>query len=115
VMCDGFHVPRWFIKSIPFGQSSFDQIQQERLSDLGKTLWNKLKKNHFVYINGGKQTISFRPELSSEERNEVDSILASVAGIPEKSVKELDEFVRRMVVIDEADKRRVHLLEHFRK
>lgn len=112
-LCDGFHVPRWFIESVPFGQNSFSKEQEEVLQATGQQLWRGLQRYRIVSINGGKQTIAYKPLCLEEERNIVDSVLIDAAGLQESFGKVLQEIVRNNVVVDEMDKRRTHLSSHF--
>lgn len=113
VNCDGFHVPRWFLKSIPFGLQSFSTDQSERLIECGRTLWHSIRQDRVVSLNNGRQTIAYRPFGCETERDAIDSMLVEAAGLQAGFADELRQFVRQMVVVDENDSRRRSLRSHF--
>jgi len=115
---DGFHVPGWFIRDLPFQPENFPpenipNEQMDRLSTLGACLWSKVRSHRFSSINGGKLTYTFRPLSCNEERDQIDSILVSASGLPANMVVELKKFVRKIVVVDESDNKREHLKNYF--
>ena len=115
---DGFHVPGWFIRDLPFQPENFPpenipNEQMDRLSTLGACLWSKVQSHRFSSINGGKLTYTFRPLSCNEERDQIDSILVSASGLPANMVVELKKFVRKIVVVDESDNKREHLKNYF--
>lgn len=110
---DGFHVPSWFIRDLPFQAENFSEEQMVRLSALGACLWSKVQAHRFSSINGGKLTYTFRPLPCNEERDQIDSILVRAFGLPSEFAFDLKEFVRKIVVIDESDNKRKHLKNYF--
>jgi hypothetical protein len=114
VQADGFHVPQWFVENLPFGRSCFDGEQAEALGDHGRHLWQVLQRHRIVSVNGGRQTIAFRPLSCERERDAIDEILIRAVGLPDSFIRTLRDFVRRTVVVDEMDDRRSHLKSYFR-
>lgn len=113
VYCDGFHVPRWFIEAIPFGRTSFTGGQAVLLSKFGRELWREIQQHRIISINGGKQSIAYKPLACEEWRNEIDAILIEAGGLSKEFALELRRFVRQKVVVDEEDDRRDHLRANF--
>ena len=113
VLGDGFHVAGWLYKSIPFGGDSFAKDEFDSLSRLGDVLWGKLQGHRFTSVNGGRQTVGFRPLACNEERDAIDTILANAASLKEEFVTELRSFVQKNAVVDSTDKRRNHMRKYF--
>jgi len=113
VLGDGFHVGRWFFDAVPFGRKSFSVGENKSLSCIGTALWRKLQHHRFVSLNGGKQTIGFRPLACHEERDVIDAILLKTMGIDGRFASELRRFVQENAVVDSADQRRNHVTKHF--
>jgi len=113
VLGDGFHVAAWLYKSIPFGKMSFAKDEFDSLSLLGDALWRKLQNHRFTSLNGGRQTVGFRPLACNEERDAIDMILAKAAGLNETFTTELRSFVQNNAVVDSTDERRKHMRKHF--
>jgi hypothetical protein len=113
VLGDGFHVAGWLYKSIPFGRDSFAKDEFDSLSLLGDGLWRKLQDHRFTSVNGGRQTVGFRPLACNDERDAIDTILAKAAGLKEEFVTELRSFVQKNAVVDSTDERRNHMRKHF--
>ncbi len=110
---DGFHVPRWFVESLPFGRGTFDAAQERALSALGATLWDALQDFQIVSVNGGRQTVAYRPLACERERSAIDALLVHAHGLPPAFKDELSEFVRSTVTVDATDGRRARVLSHF--
>jgi hypothetical protein len=113
VHCDGFHVPKWFIESIPFDRKSFSEEQRRRLTVCGLRLWERLQDHQIASVNSGRLTIAYRPLRCKGERDEIDTILVRAAGLGDDFPAELRRFVREVVVVDETDARRSGMQEHF--
>jgi hypothetical protein len=113
VLGDGFHVPRWLFDEIPFARGSFATEDYGRLTELGRQLWERVQVHRFVSLNGGKQTIGFRPLHCNEERDEIDTLLIRAAGLTSGFVEDLKSFVLNNTVVDSRDRRRIHLQEYF--
>jgi N-6 DNA Methylase len=106
---DGFHVSKSFIEDVPFGPFSFTEEQAERLSRHGANLWTALQEHRILSVNGGKWSVAYRPLAVETEREKIDRIIVTAAGLPESFVGFLGEFVRRTVVVDELDQGRKRL------
>jgi hypothetical protein len=113
VLGDGFHVGSWLLKTLPFGRDSFAKDELASLSNLGEALWGKLQDHRFTSVNGGRQTVAFRPLACNDERDAIDTILVKAAGLKEVFVTELRSFVRENAVVDSTDERRDHVGKHF--
>ncbi|HZR20788.1 MAG TPA: N-6 DNA methylase [Verrucomicrobiae bacterium] len=113
VMGDGFHVPGWLFDELPFVRSSFTDAQFEQLAALGATLWTQIQQHRIVSVNGGKQTIAFRPLALNQERDAIDKLLIEAAALPATFAGALSDFVLNTVVVDPTDKRRQHLQAYF--
>jgi hypothetical protein len=64
-------------------------------------------------LNRGKQTIAYRPLACEKERDAIDDILLDAAHLPRRFKTTLREFVKNVVVVDEADSRRKSLKSMF--
>jgi hypothetical protein len=113
VMGDGFHVAAWLFEELPFVRDSFTDAQLEQLAALGATLWTQIQQHRIVSVNGGKQTIAFRPLALNQERDAIDKLLIQAAGLPSAFAAELCDFILQTVVVDPSDRRRQHLQAYF--
>lgn len=113
IEADGFHVPSWFIHTIPFSRESFSHEQTKQLIRLGTRLWEGVQRHRFSSVNRGRITYTFRPLLLNEERDAIDSILINAFELPPVFLHELKKFVRTIVVVDETDIKRRHLQNYF--
>lgn len=113
VLGDGFHVGSWLFNEVPFSPESFDETDCGDLALLGHGLWEKLRGHRFVSLNGGKQTIGFRPLACNEELDAIDSVLIRNAAVPDEFSNELRAFVRNNAVVDLQDNRRNHVQKYF--
>lgn len=111
---DGFHVSRSFLERIPFGRSSFSKAATTLLRVTGRRLWETIRRDVVVSVNGGRRSIAFRPFGSEAERDVIDSALIDAANLPTTFLQVLDEFVRHTVVVDPTDRTRRHLNHLFR-
>lgn len=115
VQCDGFHVPRWFVESIPFSRESFTEGQRQRLCDWAGQLWKGLQEHQIVSLNGGRETIAYRPLACEKERDEIDKVLIEAAGLDASFADELRQIIRSTVIVDETDARRRTVQAHFQR
>ncbi|MBS1809218.1 MAG: SAM-dependent DNA methyltransferase [Acidobacteria bacterium] len=113
VLGDGFHVNSWLFKAIPFHKASFSQSEFNLLAHLGDVLWNDFQNHRFVSVNGGRQTIGFRPLTCYKERNCIDEILAASANLDKQFTFDLRQFVQENAVVDSTDGRRNRIMQHF--
>jgi hypothetical protein len=108
-------VPRWFVEGIPFSWESFTEGQRQRLCDGAGRLWEELQEYQIVSLNGGRETIAYRPLACEKERDEIDNVLIEAAGLDPGFADELRQFVRSNAVVDETDVRRETVQTHFQR
>jgi hypothetical protein len=72
-------------------------------------LWSALQGHRIVSINKGKQTVAFRPLACEGERDAIDDVLIAAARLPRRFKATLKAFVKDVVVVESADRRRRHL------
>ncbi len=106
---DGFHVTRSFVASFPFPP----QIEIGRLSELGIELWDELQDDQVVSVNGGRQTVAYRPHSYGRTRDEIDTVILDALGIDRSFVAYLRAFTRSLVTVDEHDESRRRFTDHF--
>lgn len=110
---DGFHVPRRFVETIPVGVNIFSPSELEDLAAAGDNLWRALQPYQIVSVNGGRETVAYRPLACDTERDRIDHIVLRCLGLNAGFLDELKSFVRAVVVVDESDARRKHVRAHF--
>lgn len=115
VQGDGFHVGRRFIERLPFNKRSFSATDLRALCQLGRDLWRELQDHRIESLNKGRVTIAFRPLGCESIRNEIDALLIKAAELPTDVSREIQGFVRSVVVVDEDDQRRGHLKTYFHR
>jgi hypothetical protein len=115
VHCDGFHVPAWFVESIPLSDATFTPAQCTQLISGAKQLWQSLQSHIIVSLNGGSQTIAYRPLACEVERDTIDKLVLRGAGVPPEFADVLRRFVRSNAVVDEKDNSRDAIQLHFQK
>ena len=103
---DGFHVTRAFVLGVPFGDRLFNEAQKNALARLGTRLWDDVQTKQIVSVNGGRQTIAYRPHASERLRDEIDALLLGAAGVAPSFIGSLRTFARDVVAVDESDKTR---------
>lgn len=113
VLGDGFHVSRGFIENVPFAGCVLGKPKDDVLAELGAKLWDALQDYQIVSVNGGRQTIAYRPHACECVRDQIDTILLESAGIDASFVVRLRSFIRAVVAVDETDVRRRRFLEQF--
>jgi hypothetical protein len=109
---DGFHVSRRFVEWLPFGDDMFSAPQLADLAATGNRLWSAVQNHQIISLNGGRQTVAYRPLACEQERDAIDAILIDTAGIEPSFRHKLRDFVRTTVTVDETDSRRQHLFSH---
>ena len=103
---DGFHVTRAFVLGLPFSDRLFNEAQRDNLARLGTRLWDDLQKGQIVSVNGGRQTIAYRPHASESLRDEIDALLLAALGAAPSFIDSLRRFTRDVVAVDENDETR---------
>ena len=111
---DGFHVPQWFVETVPFGPGSFDSKAWSTLQEGGRLLWQAISVHPITSTNGGRLTVAYSPLQATAERDAIDAALVRSAGLHESFAGELRDFVRETVVVDENDEVRVRLMSTIR-
>jgi hypothetical protein len=115
VIEDGFHVTRSFVISLPFGSELFDAAQQGALATLGADLWNDVQAQQIISVNGGRQTVAYRPHSSEELRDEIDRLLLGALDVAPQFRDYLRVFARTVVTVDEDDDTRLRFTSHLNR
>lgn len=102
---DGFHVTREFLTTLPFGRASFHDSQRNELALLGSRMWAALQSDRVVNVNGGRQTVAFRPYKCDELRDAIDGVLLASVGLDSQFLCYLQQFVRSVINADMTDAR----------
>ena len=97
---DGFHVSRSFLLELPFNDGTFDKTEREALTQLGTRLWDRVQSHQIVSINGGRQTVAYRPDTGEEIRDEIDALILAAIGADSSFGEYLREFTRTVVTVD---------------
>ena len=110
---DGFHVTRAFVMSLPFSDRLFDENRRGHLTRLGTRLWDEVQTQQVVSVNGGRQTIAYRPHASERLRDEIDALLLDALDAEPSFIEYLRAFTRSVVAVDESDETRRRFNGHF--
>ena len=100
---DGFHVNRDFVMKFPVSARLFDGAQREALALLGVHLWEDLQRQQIVSVNGGRQTVSYRPHASGGLRNEIDALLIAALDLAPTFAEYLHKYVGSVVTVNAED------------
>ena len=100
---DGFHVTRAFVLRLPFSDRLFNKMQRDSLARLGTRLWDDVQTDRIVSVNGGRQTIAYRPHASESLRDEIDALLLGALDVAPSFIEYLRAFTRGVVAVDEDD------------
>ena len=103
---DGFHVTRTFVLTLPFSDSLLSETQSAALARLGASLWDDVQQQQIVSVNGGRQTVAYRPHASEALRDQIDALLLETLGVAPSFVDWLRGFTRDVVAVDECHKQR---------
>lgn len=103
---DGFHVTRSFVLNLPLVDGTCGPRREAALAACGNRLWESVQAQQVVSVNGGRQTVSYRPYGSDGIRDEIDTILLDALGITPSFGTYLRSFAHRSVTVDERDPRR---------
>ena len=79
---DGFHVNRSFVVNLPLGQALSTKAMRSEVSVLGTRLWTHLQSHQIVSVNGGRQTVGYRPLGCDHLLGAIDRLLLMSLGIP---------------------------------
>lgn len=94
---DGFHVNGRFIADLPFGMDALTGCTQAILCESGKELWNLIRLQPIVSLNGGRTSLAYTPNGHDAIRRKADEVLAGLAGLSCVFVDELQKFTARSV------------------
>ena len=110
---DGFHVTRAFVMSLPLSDKLFSNIGRDSLTRLGARLWDEVQMEQTISVNGGRQTVAYRPHASEGLRDEIDASLLEAHDIVPSFIEYLRAFTRSVVAVDESDSSRRRFTGHF--
>lgn len=110
---DGFHVTRAFVMSLPFSDKLFNENGRDVLTQLGVRLWDEVQTQQVVSVNGGRQTVAYRPHASDGLRDEIDAVLLGTLDVIPNFLEYLRAFTRSVVAVDESDRTRQRFISHF--
>ena len=110
---DGFHVTHAFVLGLPFNDRLFNEAQRDALACLGTRLWDDVQTERIVSVNGGRQTIAYRPHASENLRDEIDALLLGALGVAPSFIDSLRTFTRNVIAVDEGDKTRWRFTKAF--
>ena len=113
VTADGFHVTRSFVMDLPVNDRLFTEPAKHTLADLGSRLWEKVQAERIISINGGRQTVSYRPHASEDLRDEIDTLLLEALSLEREFLDYLRRFTRTLLFVDERDNTRRRFTDHF--
>ena len=94
---DGFHVNGRFLAGLPFGTDAMSGTPRAALAACGERLWSLMRPAPIVSLNRGRSSLAYSPNGFDEERTEIDSILARLAGLEPAFIVELQRFTARTV------------------
>ena len=94
---DGFHVTQVFVTRLPINDTLLSDASKRELSRLGNQLWEELQGSQSTSINGGRQTIAYRPDASHRVRDEIDSLLLGALGVDPSFGEYLRDFTNAAV------------------
>ena len=100
---DGFHVARSFLTGLPFNDRIFNETDRATLTSLGSDLWDRVQDHQIVSVNGGRQTVAYRPNVSGDIRDRIDALLLKALDIDPSFIEYLRAFTRTVVWVDEQD------------
>lgn len=94
---DGFHVTRRFLSRLPFPSQPPRKGGPGSLSTLGSEMWQELQQQQVVSVNGGRQSIAYRPCSDSSPRDQIDKVLIGRLGLPENFAAFLRTYTNAVV------------------
>lgn len=98
---DGFHVTRDFVMNLPLSTRLLDGAQREALASLGADLWDDIQHQQIVSVNGGRQTVAYRPHASDRLRDRIDALLVTALRVTPTFGGYLRNFTHSVVVVDD--------------
>ncbi len=110
---DGFHVTRAFVMSLPYHDRLLGESERDALACLGTRLWEDIQSQQIVSINGGRQTVAYRPHACEGIRDEIDTLVLGALGVSPTFIEYLRTFTRNVVSVDEDEEARRRFTSHF--
>lgn len=98
---DGFHVGRSFLTGLPFNDGIFSAAERVALTGLGSELWDRVQHQQVVSVNGGRQTVAYKPSAGDDLRDRIDALLLAALGAAPSFIDYLRAFTRGTVRVDE--------------
>lgn len=96
VTADGFHVTRSFVTNLPINDRLFSEPAKRTLARLGARLWESVQAQRTISVNGGRQTVSYRPHASEALRDQIDTPLVEALGLEPEFLDYLRTFAQTM-------------------
>ena len=100
---DGFHVTRSFLMELPLNDRIFTAFDRSALTRLGSEMWDRIQSQQVVSINGGRQTVAYRPEACEDVRDRIDALLIRALDVDPAFIEHLRVFTRTVVAVIERD------------
>ena len=100
---DGFHVTQAFVLRLPISDRLFNETQRDSLTRLGNRLWDEVQADQIVSVNGGRQTVAYRPHACESLRDEIDALILGELDVAPSFIEYLRKFVRSVVAVDDND------------
>ena len=97
---DGFHVTQSFLMGLPFNDRIFNETNRAILTRLGSRLWEHVQAQQVISINGGRQTVAYRPNASENIRNRIDALLIDALDVDPSFIEYLHVFTRTVVTVE---------------
>ena len=110
---DGFHVTHSFVRNLPLSDALLNRTEKDTLANLGARLWDDVQKEQVISINGGRQTVSYRPYVSGAIRDEIDVLLLKALNVAPTFVEHLRRFTSAVLTVDESDPTRKRFFGQF--
>lgn len=104
---DGFHVTRNFVMNLPLSTRLLDGAQREALAGLGAELWEDVQHQQVVSVNGGRQTVAYRPHASGRLRDRIDALLLMALRVVPTFGDYLRNFIHSVVMVDDDPSKRL--------
>jgi len=94
---DGFHVTARFLAELPFGVDAMSGPSRTMLADCGERLWSLIRMEPILSVNRGRMSLAYSPNGFACVRDEIDQILARLAGLDPGFVSELRQFTAHTI------------------
>lgn len=94
---DGFHVSKRFIAELPFGQEALNRQVTATLAEQGAALWSAIKAKPIISLNRGSASLAYTPNGHDGMRRKADETLATLAGLDDAFVDEIQRFTAHTI------------------